>query len=635
MSEMMNRNKNEPQFRYGEIRLRAAEEGQQESRQVELSLSSEEPYQRWFGTEILSHDSEAIDIARLSEIGVMLFNHNVDYVLGKVVSVELDEEAHKLRAVVEFDDDEESEKIYQKVKSGTLKGVSVGYRVSVWEEVEAGSTSTNGRFNGPCSVAIKWEPMELSIVSVPADPTVGVGRSFEAPQNEQNGDVNEMSEFNEQAQNVERTATITEPTPPTPAQPEGATREAGIQQERQRVQEISNLCRQFNINAEPFISDGSTVEDTRAAVLERLAKERTPQNITVQADEIDKFRAAATDGLAIRAGITVEKPAAGAENFRGKSLIRLAAECCERFDGINTTNMGEEEIIRAALTGSGQFPGILSNTANKSMAQAYQTAPTTFQLWTGKGSNADFKAATRYRLSEADELEEITENGEFTNAEVSEASVTASVATYGRSFSLTRKAMINDDLGALSTIPALYGAAARRMINKMVYAILTSNPTIEGAALFHNDHKNLSAEALSVAGLGKVKAKMARQKNIGGKEALNIQPAFLIVPPELEVAAVQLISSAVDPTKANQTPNPFANRLNVVSDPELTTATEFYLAAAFGLCPTIEVTYLNGVETPTMESAVQFDTLGIKWRIYHDVGVNLLDFRGLAKSTGA
>ena len=635
MPEMMNRNKNEPQFRYGEIRLRAAEEGQEESRQVELSLSSEEPYQRWFGTEILAHDSDSIDTTRLSEIGVMLFNHNVDYVLGKVVSVELDEEAHKLRAVVEFDDDEESEKIYQKVKSGTLKGVSVGYRVSVWEDVEAGATSTNGRFIGPCSVAIRWEPMELSIVSVPADPTVGVGRSFEAPQNKQNGDVNEMPKNNEQAQNVERTATITEPIPPTPAQPEGATREAGIQQERQRVQEISNLCRQFNIDAEPFISDGSTVEDTRAAVLERLAKERTPQNITVQADETDKFRAAATDGLAIRAGITVEKPAAGAENFRGKSLIRLAAECCERFDGINTTDMGEEEIIRAALTGSGQFPGILSNTANKSMAQAYQTAPTTFQLWTGKGSNADFKAATRYRLSEADELEEITENGEFTNAEVSEASVTASIATYGRSFSLTRKAMINDDLGALSTIPALYGAAARRMINKMVYAILTSNPTIEGAALFDNNHKNLSAEALSVAGLGKVKAKMARQKNIGGKEALNIQPAFLIVPPELEVAAVQLISSAVDPTKANQTPNPFANRLNVVSDPELTITTEFYLAAAFGLCPTIEVTYLNGVESPTMESAVQFDTLGIKWRIYHDVGVNLLDFRGLAKSTGA
>ena len=127
---------------------------------------------------------------------------------------------------------------------------------------------------------------------------------------------------------------------------------------------------------------------------------------------------------------------------------------------------------------------------------------------------------------------------------------------------------------------------------------------------------------------------MARQKNIGGKESLNIQPAYLIVPPELEITAAQLINSVVDPTKANATPNPFANRLSVVSDPELTAGEEFYLASAPGYCPTIEVTYLNGVETPTMESAVQFDTLGIKWRIYQDVGVNLLDYRGLAKSSG-
>ena len=208
------------------------------------------------------------------------------------------------------------------------------------------------------------------------------------------------------------------------------------------------------------------------------------------------------------------------------------------------------------------------------------------------------------------------------------------MATYGRSFSITRKAIINDDLGALSRIPALYGVAARRGINKLVYEILTSNPTIEGADLFHNSHKNLTTGAINVANLGKAKALMARQKNIGGKEALNIQPAFLIVPPELEVTAAQLISSVVDPTKANATPNPFANKLTVVADPELADAEAWYLAAAPGLLPSIEVTYLNGKEAPTMESAVQFDTLGIKWRIYHDVGVNLIDFRGLLKSTG-
>nr|DAP86025.1 MAG TPA: hypothetical protein [Caudoviricetes sp.] len=74
--------------------------------------------------------------------------------------------------------------------------------------------------------------------------------------------------------------------------------------------------------------------------------------------------------------------------------------------------------------------------------------------------------------------------------------------------------------------------------------------------------------------------------------------------------------------------------MTVVSDPELTNAAEWYLAAAPGILPSIEVTYLNGKETPTVESAVQFDTLGIKWRVYLDFGVNLIDFRGLLKSSG-
>ena len=172
------------------------------------------------------------------------------------------------------------------------------------------------------------------------------------------------------------------------------------------------------------------------------------------------------------------------------------------------------------------------------------------------------------------------------------------------------------------------------MVNTMVYKKLTDNPTIEGAPLFDKAHNNLQDGAtLDVAGLGKLKAAMARQTNLLGQEKLNIQPAFLIVPPELEVQAAQLIHSTVDPSKNNATVNPFANKLSVISDPELTNTKEFYLAAASGYAPTIEVTTLNGNTTPTLESAVQFDTLGIKWRIYFDVGVNLIDFRGIQKAT--
>lgn len=621
------RNKNEPQRRdiyTNAIAIREKEDGG-DVRQAELSLSSEEPCRRWFGDEILSHDAEAIDLSRLQEIGVVLFNHDRDRVIGRVLDVRLDEVTRKLRATIQFDEDEESERIYQKVCSGTLRGVSVGYAVDVWESVEAGAKSSNGRFTGPCEVATRWTPYELSIVSVPADATVGVGRSYV-----ENGDGN----MDEQKNDIDVKDQEREATQPAPLVNAEAERQAAVAEERARVREIGTMCHQFGVDDVPYINDGMSVEAVRAAILDKLAQERKAQPVTVQIDEMDKFRAAATDGLAMRAGMAVENSVPGAEEFRGKRMMRLAAECVERELGKSTHAMDDETIVREALTGTGAFPGILSNVAHKSMAQAYQSAPTTYQFWTAQGSNSDFKDATRYRLSEADTLEKLNESGEFQAGGVTEGAAKTSIATYGRMFSLTRQAIINDDMGALQQLPAIYGAAARRMINKMVYKMLQSNPKVEGAQLFHADHKNLCAEDISIEGLAKMKAAMAKQKNIKGAEYLNIQPAFIICPVELEVQAAQLISSVVDPTKANATPNPFANKMTVISEPELEDAKAFYLAAAAGIAPTIEVTSLNGNLTPTMERAEQFDTLGIKWRIYMDVGVNLLDYRGIQKSTG-
>lgn len=154
-----------------------AVEGEENERKFILSFSSEEPYLRWFGPEILSHEEGAVDLGRLNEMGVLLFNHHRDQVLGKVVRAWV--ENSRGEAEVEFDDDEFSETIRKKVASGTLKGVSVSYRVSVWEEVEAGATSSNGKHVGPCSIAKKWEAFEISIATVPADASVGVGRSLE------------------------------------------------------------------------------------------------------------------------------------------------------------------------------------------------------------------------------------------------------------------------------------------------------------------------------------------------------------------------------------------------------------------------------------------------------------------------
>ena len=151
-------------------------EGEGNERNFILSFSSEEPYERFWGTEILDHNPNAVDLSRLNSIGVLLFNHNRDKVLGKINRAWI--ENQRGMAEVEFDKDEQSEIIFQKVKNKTLKGVSTGYKIGVIEEVQSNKSSTDGRFTGPCDVARQWMPYEISIVSVPADATVGVGRDY-------------------------------------------------------------------------------------------------------------------------------------------------------------------------------------------------------------------------------------------------------------------------------------------------------------------------------------------------------------------------------------------------------------------------------------------------------------------------
>lgn len=165
-------------IRYLEESSIRAMEGEGNERKFILSFSSEEPYNRWWGTEILEHTENSVDLTRLNTIGCVLYNHNRDKVIAKVLRAWV--ENNRGYAEIEFDTDDESEVIYQKVKNKTLKGVSTGYIVDVWEEVGINKKSSDGRFTGPASIAKKWIPYEISIVSVPADPTVGVGRSQES-----------------------------------------------------------------------------------------------------------------------------------------------------------------------------------------------------------------------------------------------------------------------------------------------------------------------------------------------------------------------------------------------------------------------------------------------------------------------
>lgn len=605
-----------------------------DSRTVELSFSSETPYGRWFGDEILCHDEECINLERFNNgLGTVLFNHDRDAVVGHIEKVWLEDNRGK--ALVRFDTDEQSDTIFQKVQSGTLQGVSVGYAINRYEVLEDKDTkSTNGRFNGPAYVVTDWEPLEISIVSVPADPTVGVGRSAE--------EIHTSIDTQEETKSMDEKAIVTTEEVNSAPVETGLTQadlQKAMEQERKRTSEITAMFRDFDVEgADEAIVLGKSIEEAREMVMDQLRARNKGVSVTMGEAESDKFRAAAQDAVLMAAGLPVADAAPGANELRGYSMIELARESLQRERGSKASFGDNMELAREAINSTSTFPAIMSNLANKSVMVGFNEAETTFQLWAGKGSNRDFKEAARVALSEAGNLELVPEGGQFQQDFLGEASARTKVATYGKLFSLTRQAIINDDLGLFSKIATKYGSAAKRLVNKMVYAQLTGNVKMQdNVALFDSKHGNVAAtgEALSVKAIAKAITAMRRQKGITGDATLNITPKYLVVPPELEMVAYQIVNStaAVDGVNSGVV-NPYKGRFVVVADAELTDPDAWYLVADATQHDTIEVTYLNGVETPRLETRQGFDVDGIEYKVAFDCGVSALDFRGVYKNAG-
>lgn len=606
-----------------------------DSRTVELSFSSETPYGRWFGDEILCHDEECINLERFNNgLGTALFNHDRDAVVGHVEKAWIEDNRGK--ALVRFDEDEQSDTIFQKVQSGTLQGVSVGYSIKRYEVLdEKDSVSSNGRFKGPDTyVVTDWEPLEISIVSVPADPTVGVGRSAEEIHTSIDTQEEEKSMDEKEILKTEDVKS----TEPVEAGITQADLAKAMEQERKRTSEITALFRDFDVEgADEAIVMGVSVDEARAMVMDQLRARNKGVSVTMGEAESDKFRAAAQDAVLMAVGIPVADAAPGAHELRSHSMVELAREALQR-EGLKANYADNMEMTRAAINSTSTFPAIMSNLADKSVMNGFNEAETTFQIWAGKGSNRDFKEAARVALSEAGNLELVPEGGQFPQDVFGEASARTKVATYGKIFSLTRQAIINDDLGLFSKIATKYGSAAKRLVNKMVYAQLTGTVKMQDdVALFDAKHGNVATtgEALSLKAIAKAITAMRRQKGITDAANLNITPKYLVVPPELEVTAYQIVNStaAVDGTNSGVV-NPYKGRFVVVADAELTDPDAWYLVADANQHDTIEVTYLNGVETPRLETRQGFDVDGIEYKVAFDVGVDAIDFRGLYKNAG-
>jgi len=570
-----------------------------------------------------------------------------------------------------FTSQPEGEGPFVKLREGHLTDFSIGYRVNAYARVEAGKTAVvEGRtITGPALVATDWEPRELSICPIGADPNAkarGAGR--------EQGMDKRLREFLE-ARGLPKDATEDQawafmqtletrsegqdsqqrqgaPEPPNPGQSQAGQqqanndgeRAAATRAERERIQEILGMGRRFDCAelAERLINENAGVDQARAAVLQHLSGRQVAapgfQTTDVTADERDKFRAAMGDGLRLRAGLRVENPAPGATELRGLTLREMSRECLVRAGQRVPGN--PMEMIGRALTTS-DLPVLLGNVANLSLMEGYAAQAETYGVWVDDtGQVSDFKIHTMARAGEADDLEEIPESGEYTYGSQDETKETYQIATYGKMFSISRQAIINDNLGVLTDIPRQHGEAAARKIGDIAYAVLIANGAMgDGVALFHSGHDNLmGASALSVTSLGAAETAMQSQKDIRGLRRLNIQPQFVIAPVAKKTFFEQFFFTQLIGGVTNQPnlTNPYYGaKFTRVYEPRLDddSLTAWYVAGPKG--KTVKLFFLNGVRDPYLETRQGWNVDGVEYKVRLDCGAKAQDWRGLVKNPGA
>jgi ATP-dependent protease ClpP protease subunit len=385
-------------------------------------------------------------------------------------------------------------------------------------------------------------------------------------------------------------------------------------------------------------------------ILARLGQGAEPVaagRIVTVADETDKRRDAMVNALLITAGHASEKvrAEAGANPYRGRTLLALA-EASLQACGVDTARMGDKrQMVAAAFTqGTGDFPILLENVMHKTLLSAYGLQALTWSRFCKRGTVSDFRAHNRYRVGSLGNLQPKNELGEFKSVNIPDGEKSSiAAATKGFILSISREAIINDDLGALTDQAAAAGRAAARTVEVDVYALLAANNGLgpimqDNKTLFHADHFNIAAgAAMSVDLLDSMRVLMAQQKDVSGNDFLDLRPEVLLCPIGMGGTARVIIGAEYDTSVSNkfQVPNKVRGLVRDVVDTPRMSGTRFHLLASASEAAAIEVAFLDGNDTPFLETAQAFDTDGGKLKVRLDYGVAGHDWRGAVTSAGA
>lgn len=641
-----------------------------ENRTVEFVFTTGQEGQRFhwdigYYLESLEVSTTAIRQDRLRKGLSVIDNHDTYRGISNVhgITEEYRIENSELVGTVRFASDADSDIVFQKVVDGILRHCSLGYIVHRYEAIlNAGEGLDTYR-------ATDWEPTELSIVPVSFETNNGIrAMECEKPAPESlfplqitiTGEDTTMKfrnmllKYRDPAKVDGDTAGGGNPAPapvivraadPAPA----PVIVAPVASDRGLITTFTTNARAAGFDSEHAVqafSRGLTLEQYNAELLQAMAQRssaQTPQVPLVadnRSDHKEQERNLIVDSILARQGMI--KATAETRKFNGATLMDLARHVTK-----TTGFMNPMEMAKRAFQSTSDFPLILENVMNKSLAAGYQETPRTFLDLGRRGSVNDFRAKHTYRMGDAPSLLPLGENGEYQSGTISEAKESFAIETFARKIGLSRKMIIDDDMGALTTIPRSFGQAGSRLESDVVWGLLLNynfrlNTAAnfkmrDGKAFFHADHKNLvtagAGSALSETSLNALRMLGRKMKTLDGN-FMNITWDNIVVPEELETTAEKLLINSIMATQTADI-NTFQGKYGFRVEPRLAVVSATAWLAFTRMIDAFEYAYLAGEEGMYTEVNNSTDVDGMEVLVRKDFGAGYVDERGAAKSPGA
>lgn len=569
--------------------------------------------------EELEISAEAMDLSALrSGNAPVLDAHRQDRataIIGRVVSASIENGVAVARLQLSQADDVQP--IGQRIADGTIRSVSVGYRVTKHKRA--------GEQDGvPVLRAVAWQPIEISLVAIPADPAATIRGAAASVATDQ--DVRPLEQNHAPAD----------------------AGDVAVRADRARVAEIENIaarCERFlplggaELRARA-IAEGWDAQQFRSAVFDAM---EAAQPVIMSGhtggttfDNPAFLRSAMAEALACRAG--AGQPSGAAREFMSLRMVDMAGKLLEA-GGVSTRGLTQTQILTRAFHSTSDFPALLQSTGDRVLMQAFEPAASGLRRLVRTRAANDFRSLSTIRFAGVDKLLEVGEGGEVKHGTAFEAAESYRVKSFARSVSLTREALMNDDLGAFDAMRAIGRAAATTEAEQLVTLLTTNSgagPTMaDGNPLFRTQRNNLASAggAIDVTNVSTGRAAMrSLQTDLNGVTIANT-PRLLLVGPARETAAEQFVASITPATSG--TVNPFAGRLEVVVEPRLS-GNAWYLFADPAEAAMFEMATLSATGgVPQVEMFTDPKVLGVTVRVVHDFGIGAVSPIGGWRNPGA